>query len=323
MPDAPYISVVIPAYNEAGGIAETINRTLKALDPIHGDREIIVVDDGSTDQTASVVEALISSNPSIKLVCLSRNFGHQNAIAAGLNSAQGDVVAIIDADLQDPPELIPKMIEVLNQGYDVVYGIRGNREESFVKRVAYSLYYHLLSILSEQPMPRNAGDFSVMTRRVVQELNQLPEKGRYIRGLRNWVGFPQTGYTYDRPSREQGSSKYRWRNLFKLASRGVLSSSRFPLKVSIYLGTALAAVGFAWAIKVIFVRLYYDTAPEGFSALMVAILVIGGAQLMATGVLGIYLSRVLDQVEERPSFIVRRRVERTDNATTGKDDLQD
>lgn len=323
MLEPPYISVVIPAYNEADGIADTINRTLKALDPIRGDREIIVVDDGSTDQTASVVEALISSNSPIQLVSLSRNFGHQNAIAAGLSNAQGDVVAIIDADLQDPPELIPEMIEVLNRGYDVVYGIRGNRKESFVKRAAYSLYYQLLSFLSEQPMPRNAGDFSVMTRRVVQELNQLPEKGRYIRGLRNWVGFPQTGYIYDRPSREQGSSKYKWRNLFKLASRGVLSSSRFPLKISIYLGTALAAVGFAWAIKVIFVRLYYNTAPEGFSALMVAILVIGGAQLIATGVLGIYLSRVLDQVEERPNFIIRRRVERTGSVSVDKEALHD
>lgn len=304
----PHVSVVIPAYNEAEGIAETLERVLRALEDLHGRKEIVVVDDGSTDETASIVEKAIEEDPRINLVCLSRNFGHQNAVSAGLNAARGDHVAIIDADLQDPPELLPGMLKRLAGGFDVVYGVRRNRREPVVKRTAYWLYYRLLAFLSERPAPRDAGDFCVMTRRVVDWINALPERGRYIRGLRNWVGFRQDAYHYDRPARESGSSKYRWSALFKLASRGVLSTSRLPLALSVYLGLILAFAGFLWAAKVVIVRLVYDTAPEGFSALMVAVLVIGGVQLIAVGILGIYLARVLDQVERRPSYIVSRRV---------------
>lgn len=313
MSDTPLISVIIPAFNEAEGIADTIARTLRALEELNGRQELIIVDDGSTDQTGTIVEALIANEPRIKLISFSRNFGHQNAISAGLRAAKGDNVAIIDADLQDPPELIPEMLEILDQGSDVVYGVRENRKETFFKRIAYKVYYYLLSWLSERPVPRDAGDFCVMRRRVVDELNRMPERGRYIRGLRSWVGFRQTAYPYDRLLRGYGTSKYRWRTLFNLASRGVVSSSRLPLTLAIYIGIALALTGFAWAAKVVYVRIVYDTAPQGFSALMVAILVIGGVQLIATGVIGMYLSRVLDQVEARPSYIVARHIDSSGN----------
>lgn len=309
MSKPPYISVIIPAFNESEGIADTIARCFKALEELEGPKELIVVDDGSSDGTSSILEALIADDPRIKLISLSRNFGHQNAISAGLRASKGNNVAIIDADLQDPPELIPEMISILDEGFDVVYGVRENRKETLVKRVAYKAYYYLLSLLSERPIPRDAGDFCVMRRLVVDELNRMPERGRYIRGMRSWVGFKQTAYHYDRLLRGYGSSKYRWKTLFNLASRGVVSSSRVPLTLAIYVGIALALIGFVWAAKVLIVRIVYDTAPQGFSALMVAILVIGGVQLIATGVIGLYLSRVLDQVEARPSYIVARHVD--------------
>lgn len=302
------ISVVIPAFNEAEGIVDTITRTLRALEELSGTKELIIVDDGSTDDTASLVEGLIADEPRIQLLSLSRHFGHQNAVSAGLEATKGENVAILDADLQDPPELLPEMLSILDQGFDVVYGVRENRKETLIKRAAYKVYYYMLSALSEQPIPRDAGDFCVMRRHVVDELNRMPERGRYIRGLRSWVGFKQAAYPYDRLLRGYGTSKYRWRTLFNLASRGVVSSSRIPLTLAIYIGIILALTGFIWAGKVVVVRIVYDTAPEGFSALMVAILVIGGVQLIATGVIGMYLSRVLDQVEARPSYIVARHV---------------
>lgn len=280
-----------------------------------------MVDDGSVDETASIVESLTRDNKQLSLVSLSRNFGHQNAVSAGLQFCVGENVAIIDADLQDPPELIPEMLKRLDTGYDVVYGVRKNRKEPLVKRACYWLYYRVLRMLSERPLPRDAGDFCVMRRRVVDQINKLPERGRYIRGLRNWVGFRQSAFHYDRPARSSGSSKYKWRTLFKLASRGVVSSSRLPLTLAIYLGAFLAFAGFLWAMKVVYVRIFYNTAPEGFSALIVALLVIGGAQLIATGIIGMYLARVLDQVEGRPSYVIARHVTAVESADDRPDDI--
>lgn len=312
----PYISVVIPVFNEAEGIADTIARIFNALEELNRRVELIVVDDGSTDDTASKVEQLVASDPRIKLISFSRSFGYQNAIAAGLRESSGENVAIVDGDLQDPPELVPEMLHVLDEGSDVVYGVRDNHKETLIKRAAYKGYYYLLSLLSERSVPRNAGDFCVMRRHVVDELNGMPERSPYIRGLRNWVGFKQTPYHYDRLLRRYGADKHRWKTLFKLASIGVVSSSRAPLTLAIYIGIALALAGFAWTFKVIFVRIMYDTAPEGFSALMVAILVIGGVQLIATGVIGMYLARVLDQTEARPNYIVARHIDRDGNHDT-------
>lgn len=293
---------------------------LTVLEKLSTDTEIIIVDDGSTDETASIVEQLISYNENLHLVILSRNFGHQNAVSAGLSTCRGSIIAIIDADLQDPPELIPEMLDRLNQGYDVVYGVRKNRKEPLINRACYRLYYRILTLLSERPLPRDAGDFSIMRRRVVDQLNELPERGRYVRGLRNWVGFRQSAFHYDRPARLSGTSKYKWKTLFKLASRGVLSSSRLPLTLAIYIGSLLAFAGFLWAVKVVVVRLLYDTAPEGFSALMVALLVVGGTQLIAIGIIGMYLARVLDQVEGRPNYIIARHVTSPETAKPGLED---
>lgn len=305
----PYLSIVIPAYNEGDTIRQSLERLITVLGPLQRSWEIVVVDDGSTDDTSGQVEQLVAKHDSLRLVRLSRNFGHQNALCAGLDVSRGDYVAVIDADLQDPPEVMLEMLKQAESGnYDVVFGVRKTRHGGIFKRMSYWLFYRLLSLASEQPVPLDSGDFCVMTRRVVAEITSLPERSRFMRGLRTWVGFRQLGFPYDRPERCSGTPKYTFPKLFDLASTGFLSSSRLPLKLAVYLGLLISGVGFFWAIKVVAVRLLYHTAPEGFSALMVAILVIGGSQLVAIGVMGHYLGRVLDQVERRPNYIIDRKI---------------
>jgi len=310
------LSVVVPVFNESEVITDSLGRLEAALASISSDFEIIVVDDGSTDATVTKVEQWIASHPLVRLVSLSRNFGHQSAITAGLTVATGHYVAIIDADLQDPPELLPEMLSKAQEGYDVVYGVRRSRKAHAVKRVAYWCYYRLLRLVSEQIIPVDAGDFSVMSEQVVAELNKLSERGTFVRSLRSWVGFNQTGFPYDRPDRRRGKSKYSLRKLMDLAANGILSSSRLPLKLAIYLGLLVSALGFLWAIKVLFVRIVFNTAPQGFSATIIAILLMGGAQLIAVGVLGFYVGRVLDQVEARPNFIISRTVNLPDHKSS-------
>ncbi len=304
----PYLSVVIPAFNEGDVIEQSLRKLAGVVGSLSRPWEAIVVDDGSTDDTAGKVESLVAAHPAIKLISLSRNFGQQSAISAGLDAARGAYVAVMDADLQDPPEVMIEMLKEAEKGCDVVYGVRRHRRGSPLKRFAYWCFYRLLRALSEQAVPLDSGDFCVMSRRVVAELAKLPERSRYIRGLRTWVGFRQAGFPYDRPERSSGRPKYTFSKLCGLAASGLLSSTRLPLKLSVYLGLLLSALGFIWAIKVFIVRILYADAPRGFSALMIAILVIGGSQLVAIGVLGHYLGRVLDQVEKRPNYIVGRKV---------------
>jgi len=309
----PRLSVVIPAFNEEEGVAVALRRVVAALEPLGSPTQIVVVDDGSTDRTAAVVETAIAEQPSagpeIVLVQLSRNFGHQNAITAGLAHAGGDFVGVIDADLQDPPELLLDFLAKAEEGFDVVYGIRRRRHKGVFKRLLYWIYYRLLRMMSEQPVPLDAGDFCVMSARVVDALNAMPERVRYLRGLRHWVGFRQVGVEYERPGRAAGRSKYGYRQLFRLAGMGFVSSTRLPLQLASYLGMLLAALGFVWAGWILYARLFRGEAPQGFAATMVAVLCLGGAQLVAVGVLGQYLGRVLDQVEGRPHYVVSRVVQ--------------
>jgi len=308
MPVIPSLSVVVPSLNESAVILKSLHRLEVVLTPLPGGYEIIVVDDGSSDDTVQKVEQWIETHSQVRLLLLSRNFGHQSAITAGMTVALAEFVAIIDADLQDPPELLPEMVARARQGYDVVYGVRRSRTAVWYKRIAYWCYYRLLRLVSEQVIPVDAGDFSVMSSRVVVELNKLAERGRFVRSLRTWVGFRQTGFPYDRPDRAGGSPSYGINRLFQLAATGVVASSRLPLKLAVYLGLGVSTLGFLWALKILVVRLVLDTAPQGFSATMIAILILGGAQLVAIGVVGYYLGRVLDQVEGRPNFIIARTV---------------
>ncbi|MBL4844239.1 MAG: glycosyltransferase family 2 protein [Planctomycetes bacterium] len=305
----PTLSVVVPAYNEAGVIGHTLKRVHSVLEPRGDTWEVVVVDDGSIDATAAEVEAFLADHPQVRLVQFSRNFGHQCAVTAGLCEARGNYVAVLDADLQDPPELLCEMLDKAEEGYDVVYGVRGTRKGGLLKRFAYWLYYRLFELASEHQVPLDAGDFSLMSRRAVNAINALPERNRYVRGLRSWVGFRQIGVPYERPDREHGQPKYGWIQLVRLALSGLLSFSRVPLKASSWLGVVTAGLGFAWALKVTYMKLRYGTSPAGFSAVMVAVLSLGGCNLIAIGVMGHYLGRVLDQVEGRPHYVIARRVE--------------
>ncbi|MBL8733710.1 MAG: glycosyltransferase family 2 protein [Planctomycetes bacterium] len=301
-----YLSVVLPAFEEKDTIAGSLAALFAALDGQPRGYEVVVVDDGSSDGTASEVEKMIVVRPTLRLIRLSRNFGKESALAAGLAAAQGQFVGVLDADLQDPPAVLLEMLARAESGYDVVYGVRRRRRGGLVLRACYAVYYRLLRLVSEPAVPIDSGDFSVLSRRAVDAVNRLPERNRFLRGLRAWVGFPQVGHPYDRPARCSGRSKYTWSRLFRLAAVGVLSSSRLPLLLAIHLGVLLAGLGFVWALKVVIWHFVYGTAPQGFSALIVAILVVGGAQLIGIGVLGFYLGRVLDQVEHRPAYVIER-----------------
>ena len=301
------ISVVVPVLDEEDVIEQSLGRLTAVLDGCGDAFEVVVVDDGSRDRTAELVRSFAERRSEVVLVRLSRNFGHQPAVSAGLAEAQGDWVAVIDGDLQDPPELIPEMVALARGGHDVVYGIRKRRKAVVGKRIAYWLYYRALSLTSERAPPLDAGDFCVMSRTVVDHVNAMPERGRYLRGLRHWVGFRQIGLPYDRPDRAGGQTKYSLRRLFALAGAGFLSSTRVPLRLAGYFGFVLATAGFGWALKVLIWKLMYDSAPDGFTALMVAMLALGGTQLVAIGIVGQYMGRVLDQVEGRPHYVVASR----------------
>lgn len=292
---APNVTVVLPAHNERAGIATAIAEVYAALEPTGRSLEVVVVDDGSDDGTDAAVEALIAERPTLRLVRLSRNFGKESALAAGLAAAAGDHVALLDADLQDPPQELVPMLAQAEAGFDVVYGVRRSRRSGLVRWLGYRLFYRLLRLVSDLPMPLDTGDFCVLSRRVVQVLEALPERSRFLRGLRTWVGFRQCGHLYDRPARQVGETKYSLADLCDLAVLGFLSSSRRPLAVAFFLGLALVVVGLV-ALALL------------QPASLVVALELGGVQLVMLGVLGAYLGRVLDQVEGRPRYVVERTV---------------
>ncbi|MBL9077750.1 MAG: glycosyltransferase family 2 protein [Planctomycetes bacterium] len=292
---APHVSVVLPAHNEREVIAGAIDEVFAALAAAGHAAEVIVVDDGSTDGTDAAVEALIAQRPTLRLIRLARNFGKESALAAGLDAAQGAYVALLDADLQDPPQEMVAMLATAERGHDVVYGVRRSRRSGWLRWLGYRVFYRLLRLVSDLPMPLDSGDFSVLSRRAVDALNRLPERNRFLRGLRSWVGFRQCGHLYDRPARRAGATKYSLRSLWNLAVLGFLSCGRRPLAAAFFVGLAVVLAGLVAAVV-------------GAAAVLVAVLVLGGVQLVAVGILGAYLARVLDQVEGRPCYLVERTV---------------
>ena len=306
--EATHLSVILPAFDERETIGGSLAELFASLAGLGRPWEVIVVDDGSMDGTSDVVAAAIEREPRLRLIRLSRNFGKESALAAGLAAAAGEFVAILEADLQDPPAVMLEMLALAEAGHDVVYGVRRSRRAAPLKKFAYALYYRLLRSIAEPAIPLDSGDFCVLSRRATDAINRLPERQRFLRTLRAWIGFKQLGHPYDRVERRSGKSKYGWLRLFDLAMTGFLSSSRLPLKLSILLGLLLAGLGFLWAVKVLLWKVLYDTAPQGFAASIVAILVVGGSQLVAIGVLGYYLGRVLDQAENRPGYVIDRTI---------------
>jgi len=311
------LDLIIPVYNEAD-VLPTLFEGLKkhfSSDALHAHGissvRFIFVDDGSHDDSAVILTQAIGGGLPGVLVCLSRNFGHQAALSAGFDFATADRVGVIDADLQDPPELILSMADRLSQGFDVVYGERQGRKESVFKKLSYWLFYRLLNLVSDLRIPLDAGDFCVMTGEVVSALRRLPEKQRFHRGLRTWVGFRQTAYPYERPARQSGSTKYSWRKLYQLATDGVANLSVRPLRLAQAAAFGSAIIVFLLTVAVIvsyFDRVWTDRFLIGILAVLVLVAFTSALQLLCLYVLGAYVSRMYLEIKSRPSYIVARTV---------------
>jgi dolichol-phosphate mannosyltransferase len=309
------LSVVIPCFNEEDVILLTYGRLLDVLGSGDFRLQIIFVDDGSDDATPEIAANLAKSDSQVKAVLLSRNFGHQAAVSAGLAHADGDAVVVMDADLQDPPQAVIRMVETWRGGADVVYGIRTKRKESFFKRTAYSVFYWVFQRLANIDAPIDAGDFSLIDRKVLNIINELPEKNRFFRGLRAWSGFRQAGIEYERDARAAGSSKYSLRKLIGLAKDGIFNFSTVPLSGVFYLGILMSSLSFAALLLVLVFRIcdipifgMRASDVQGFSSTILTILLIGGIQLVSTGVLGEYIGRIYNETKGRPSYVIRKKV---------------
>ena len=301
---SPELSIIIPLYNEAANIPE-LYRRLQAT-PLPSSTEILIIDDGSQDQSLQLIRDLQTTHNNLRYISFARNFGHQIAVTAGLHFAQGSAVIIMDGDLQDPPELIPQMLEQWRAGYKVVFGQREQRQDAYLKRLFAYYFYRLLRSLSEVDIPTDTGDFCLMDQEVVQLLNQMPEKNRYIRGLRAWVGFPQTAITFKRPNRYAGEAKYTFKKSLALAIQSILAFSTIPLKLSTYLGL-FAAIA---AIIMMGLTLYWRIVEQsdrlvGFTLITVAIFFLGAVQLICIGILGAYIGQIYEEVRNRPLYTIK------------------
>ncbi len=298
------LSVVIPLLNEEQTLSELSRRLLATLKSLPNEHEVIFVDDGSTDQTPHLLSDLHEKHPAIKAIRLARNFGHQAAISAGLRAAAGDAVIVMDGDLQDPPEAIPRFVEKWREGHDVVYSVRQTRAEGWVKRSGYRLFYRILRILSSIAIPVDAGDFSLMDRKVVDVVNGMPERTRFLRGMRSWTGFRQVGIEHIRAHRFSGEAKYTFGKLLRLALDGFFSFSYRPLQLASLLGFAVSVVAFLLATGLVVLKLTHGIPLTGWTSLMVVMLFVGGVQLISLGILGEYVGRIYDEVRGRPPYIV-------------------
>jgi glycosyltransferase involved in cell wall biosynthesis len=301
------LSVVIPCYNEEEVIAETI-RQLEVFcsELVNLNVELIFVDDGSRDRTREMLRGYAQEYSRIKLIGFARNFGHQIAVTAGIDAACGDAVVLIDADLQDPPEVIHEMIAKWREGYDVVYGTRTERRgESVFKRATARGFYRLLNRLSDVPIPIDTGDFRLMSRNVVDTLRAMPERDRFVRGMVSWVGFKQIALPYKRAKRFAGESKYPLRKMLRFATDGILSFSTKPLQMSVTLGMLSASLALIGIVYAFYLRLFTNTWVEGWTALMIAVLFLGGVQLICVGILGEYVGRIYNEVKSRPLYVVQ------------------
>lgn len=302
---APELSVVVPLYNEQENLAELHERLGQVLDELGLSCEILLVDDGSHDATPELLAELPRHDSRIAVLTLSRNFGHQAAISAGLDHARGQAVVILDGDLQDPPELITDLVARWREGFEVVYAVRRRRVESWPRRLAYHLFYRLLRQASELDIPLDSGDFGLLDRRVVDALASLPERARFVRGLRSFVGFRQTALPYDRPARAAGTPKYTLRRLLTLAIDGLVSFSGRPLRLVTGLGLASALLALGLIAWVLLDALHNHTAPRGWASILAAVLFMGAVQLVSLGILGEYVRLIFIESKGRPSYIVR------------------
>lgn len=301
-------SIVIPVYNEEGAIRILYDRLTKVMDGISKDYEIIFVDDNSNDSSLDIMTELNRSDPRVKIIKFSRNFGHQPAITAGLCYARGDAVVMMDADLQDPPEVITKFVEKYREGYDVVYGKREKRNgESIFKLLTASIFYRLINRLSSVDIPLDTGDFRLISRKVVDSLKSINEKNKFLRGLITWVGYRQIGVNYIRDSRYAGETKFTVRKMVRFAIDGISSFSNLPLKMAAIMGFVVSFISFLLVLGVFYFKLSHEPAP-GWASIMVAITFLGGVQLIAIGIIGEYLGRIFDEVKNRPLYLLDRTI---------------
>lgn len=305
----PSISLIIPLYNEEETINLLVERLNKLIDSQSIEIEVVLINDGSHDRTEEMIYAIGMQDKRYHIISLSRNFGHQVAISAGLKYANGkEAVMILDGDLQDPPELLDTFYKHFKDGYDVVYGVRKKRKENFFKKTSYHIFYRMLKSISMIDLPIDSGDFSLISRKVVDILNSMPEESRYIRGLRAWAGFKQIGVEYERQGRAAGQPKYTFKNLVNLAYNGIFNFSEFPIKLIARCGLFAFAVSLSYSIYALFMKVIYDEVPEGFTALLFTITMFGGIQLLSIGILGEYITRTFFQAKQRPLFIVKNRI---------------
>lgn len=306
---APDINIVIPLYNEELVFDQLIQRLTVLIDNFPKRIEVILVDDGSTDNTADMVTNLALNDQRFQALVLSRNFGHQIALSAGLRQIDAkEAVFTIDADLQDPPELLSEFYEYYKKGYDVVYAVRKNRKESFLKKIAYKSFYRLMDKISYIHIPLDTGDFALISVRVAQLMNEMPEESRFLRGMRSWLGFKQIGVEYNREERQSGESKYTLRKLFQLAFNGVFNFSEVPIKFITNLGLLTIISSLSYLAYVIAKKLIYGNVPEGFTGLLFVLILFGGIQMLSLGLIGEYLLRIFFQVKQRPLFVVKEKI---------------
>jgi glycosyltransferase involved in cell wall biosynthesis len=299
------LCVVVPAYNESEGLREFHKRLAAVLDQLDVHSQVLYVDDGSRDDTYAVMESLRSSDTRVSTLKLSRNFGKELALTAGLDHADADAVVVIDADLQDPPELIPDFVRHWRDGNDIVYGTRSSRAgETGLKKFTAASFYRVMSRLSATPVPRDTGDFRLLSRRALDGLKQLRERQRFMKGLFTWVGYQQKSVVYDRDPRFAGASKFNYWRLWNFALEGITSFSTAPLKVATYLGLIAALVAFVFGLFVFGKALFFGDPVRGYPTLMVVVLFLGGAQLMALGLIGEYLGRLYMEAKQRPLYLI-------------------
>lgn len=305
IPAEPRVSVAIPLHNEASVLAELLRRVGGVLDALPGGpHEIVVVDDGSTDGTMGLLEQAASREPRLVAVSLSRNFGHQAAITAALDHVTGDATVIMDGDLQDRPEAIPQFLELFSQGYDVVYAKRVRRKEPWWLRLCYFTFYRLLARLSDVQLPTDAGDFGLVSRRVVDQLRGMREHHRYLRGLRSWVGFRQIGVEVERAERHAGTSSYSLWRLVKLAGDAIFAFSIVPLRVAAIAGFLAMSASALFALYALYAKVWLHQSPVGFTALIWVVTFLSGTILVSLGVMGEYLGRIYEELKARPVYIV-------------------
>ncbi len=302
----PALSVVIPVYNEEATVDELHRRLAAVLERVAPDHEVLLVNDGSADGTAEALGRIAVAGSRWRAVHFSRNFGHQAAVAAGLRYAAGQAVVVMDADLQDPPELLEAMLARWREGFEVVYAQRVSRDrEGPLKRGLAWLYYRVLRAVAPVDIPADTGDFCLMDRKVVDQLIALPERNRYIRGLRAWVGFRQTSVQFERAARFAGEPKYTFRKSLSLGFNGIISFSKAPLRLATWLGLIVSLASFVLAIVFVIQKLSGGFDIRGWASTVVIILFLGGVQLLTIGIIGEYLSRIYDEVKQRPLYVVR------------------